>query len=568
MRISDLLGIRDFCGCALLGLAAMFAPCVAIAGTVTIQDHEPYIGGKTTDSANGSNFEIGVSTSRNLSGNTSAYVRSDFAVTSDLLGLSVYGGIATLSTAANSDTFGSETPTSADASHTFSDSFELQRISVVTVKAGGHYAFYKAENFNTASAAGNYTITGPQGIVASSTFNDSHGDFYDDEVTTSLVLPKGTYHVEYGANATATGKTIYGLGNSGSAGSAESQVWTEIDAEYFPRAVWSSAMYATAHDDQNSIDVEHFSDQFEVPDDSSNFNKTYSYEIDRKAGEIELKVQGHMSGKFRNGKWALGTKYDAKITAGEGTTVAQIVSSSSFADKLVITGNADAEIPAGPLKLRGYVDGKYVGSLINDTQNVDLNIRLSTETDFATFQYTSGYNGDPSFIAPQFHRFEVDVPFNERQANLFFNIQTDDRLGLREGVLGFTADIGDTVVIDGITFADGTTPESHGLQIHLASGLPSPNLSPVPLSGDFNADGTVDAADYTVWRDNVGSNFDLNGNGNEDGDSLGVVDEADYATWKSNFGSAGSGSTSAAVPEPSTLLLALAGFSLLGIRRR
>lgn len=78
------------------------------------------------------------------------------------------------------------------------------------------------------------------------------------------------------------------------------------------------------------------------------------------------------------------------------------------------------------------------------------------------------------------------------------------------------------------------------------------------LSGDYNGDGTVDAADYTLWRDNLGATEDgsiLNGNGNG-----GVVDTTDYALWKSSFGSPGSGNgSSAAVPEPSAVLLGLAG---------
>jgi endoglucanase len=79
------------------------------------------------------------------------------------------------------------------------------------------------------------------------------------------------------------------------------------------------------------------------------------------------------------------------------------------------------------------------------------------------------------------------------------------------------------------------------------------------LPGDFNFDGTVDAADYTVWRDALGqtgvaqhadSNFD------------GVVDELDYAAWQAHFGESlsGAGSASRAVPEPAAgALLLLAG---------
>ena len=70
--------------------------------------------------------------------------------------------------------------------------------------------------------------------------------------------------------------------------------------------------------------------------------------------------------------------------------------------------------------------------------------------------------------------------------------------------------------------------------------------------GDFNGDGMVNLADYTVWRNNLGSSFDLNGNGDETGPSAGVVDAADYAIWKLNFGSptGARAAESIAIPEP------------------
>jgi hypothetical protein len=78
------------------------------------------------------------------------------------------------------------------------------------------------------------------------------------------------------------------------------------------------------------------------------------------------------------------------------------------------------------------------------------------------------------------------------------------------------------------------------------------------LAGDFNGDFVVNAADYTVWRNNLGTDFDLNGNGDEMGDSENLVDMADYQLWKDNFGNtlpaSGSGAISN-VPEPSTALL-------------
>jgi hypothetical protein len=86
---------------------------------------------------------------------------------------------------------------------------------------------------------------------------------------------------------------------------------------------------------------------------------------------------------------------------------------------------------------------------------------------------------------------------------------------------------------------------------------------PLNLPGDYNDDKTVDAADYTVWRNNFGNPESL-----PNDDSPGVDDD-DYDRWKSNFGSVanpGSGSSaheSPAVPEPSGGLLAVAGILVL-----
>ncbi len=72
--------------------------------------------------------------------------------------------------------------------------------------------------------------------------------------------------------------------------------------------------------------------------------------------------------------------------------------------------------------------------------------------------------------------------------------------------------------------------------------------------GDYNKNGVVDLADYTVWRDALGQT----GDGLvADGDFSGTVDIGDYQVWKDNFGATTSNPNllSAPIPEPAAAVL-------------
>jgi len=86
------------------------------------------------------------------------------------------------------------------------------------------------------------------------------------------------------------------------------------------------------------------------------------------------------------------------------------------------------------------------------------------------------------------------------------------------------------------------------------------------LAGDYNDDGTVDAADYSVWRDALNSDTPLE----NETESLGVVDAADYDAWRTNFGNAASGTASRGVPtpEPNALLLLTVAVATFAPSRR
>lgn len=78
------------------------------------------------------------------------------------------------------------------------------------------------------------------------------------------------------------------------------------------------------------------------------------------------------------------------------------------------------------------------------------------------------------------------------------------------------------------------------------------------LAGDYNDDGVVNAADYTVWRDG--------GTLLNETASPGVVDEADYTAWSDNYGA--TGTAPAAVPEPASAVLIVLTLGGLFARRK
>jgi hypothetical protein len=90
------------------------------------------------------------------------------------------------------------------------------------------------------------------------------------------------------------------------------------------------------------------------------------------------------------------------------------------------------------------------------------------------------------------------------------------------------------------------------------------------LTGDYNDDGSVDAADYTTWRNHLGQPGETLANRSDS--VTGNVQDADYDVWKMNFGNSGSGSVaSIAAPEPSAwslLMLTSAGAAIARSRRR
>jgi len=111
---------------------------------------------------------------------------------------------------------------------------------------------------------------------------------------------------------------------------------------------------------------------------------------------------------------------------------------------------------------------------------------------------------------------------------------------------GFVPSAGDSFAFltgeggfDGIFSLTNLPPLPDGLTWQINPGATTMFLNVVGpgLAGDYNNDGTVDAADYVAWRRNDGT-------------------QTGYNNWRGNFGQAsGSGAQSPPVPEPTTAWL-------------
>jgi fibronectin-binding autotransporter adhesin len=132
-------------------------------------------------------------------------------------------------------------------------------------------------------------------------------------------------------------------------------------------------------------------------------------------------------------------------------------------------------------------------------------------------------------------------------------------------------DIIDSLYINGLSQAIGTwgaigSGAAHQSAIFSGSGLLQVTNFYAPNSGDFNSDGRVDAADYVVWRKNLGSNDPLpNSNG-----LTTPIGQAHYVLWRATFGDVVSGAgfgAEAGVPEASSVVLGLIGLCAFSVRR-
>lgn len=205
---------------------------------------------------------------------------------------------------------------------------------------------------------------------------------------------------------------------------------------------------------------------------------------------------------------------------------------------------------------RLYVSGRFGGSVIAyDGQTGAFDEVIADSSDGlatgSTFGLAFGGNGDLYFASNStLFRYDLQANAIAATAGTGFPIGVEPAPGDPSGGV-FVATSNNLRRMDGVTDTLDAAFLGPGASFSTLNFFHFSRFATVDLPGDYNGDGSVDAADYTTWRDAMGSGTPL------DNDTTpGGVATEDYAVWAENYSAVSVASN--AVPEPSALLIVAA----------
>lgn len=151
-------------------------------------------------------------------------------------------------------------------------------------------------------------------------------------------------------------------------------------------------------------------------------------------------------------------------------------------------------------------------------------------------------------VAEDWHHYQIRMDFERAQyaISVDYEYATPSPIPFVDGVLD---SFGDADIAD--LAADTTTEALNQTGTAIFDNYVVSEVAQLP--GDYNDDGIVDIADYTVWRNHRGAAAGALPN-DVDG---GIIAAAQYATWKTGFQFAPSDQplAAAAIPEPSSMTM-------------
>lgn len=226
----------------------------------------------------------------------------------------------------------------------------------------------------------------------------------------------------------------------------------------------------------------------------------------------------------------------------------------------------------GAINLASDLGSVSIGSpiVIGESANVRTQRISATETDFVSISNDRDIDVY-SFTVSEFSSFSAELTplggtftqssvggiptsFNaSARVDLSFSILDSDSTvvaNIDSNGLG-QAETLESIALDPGEYFVRIQGEEDNIQLYMLE------LETTSFPGDYNFDGFVDAADFTVWRDNLNTPVDPFSLADGNGD--GFIGQGDYLVWKDNFGVDYRvvDTVASAVPEPAGNILGL-----------